>query len=101
MFKGINNPFSEGIIDDALNTGGKIVDNYNKSNDKLGYIGSGLNTVGTVADNMNDVLKHNTVDTRSIVARARNSILQFPIYVTQTIRVNEAQIIGGLFERVY
>lgn len=101
MFKGIDNPFSEGIIDDALNTGEKIVDNYNKSNDKLGYIGSGINSVGTVADTMNDVLKHITVDNSSIVARARNSILQFPIYVTQTIRVNEAQIIGGLFERVY
>lgn len=41
------------------------------------------------------------VDGRSIIARARNSVLQFPIYVTQTVRVNEAQIIARLFEHVY
>lgn len=44
--------------------------------------------------------KH-TVSTKSIIARARNSVLQFPVYVPQTIRVNEAHIIGKMFERVY
>lgn len=46
-------------------------------------------------------LGKNTVDTRSIIARARDSVLQFPIYVTQTLRYNEAQIIAKMFERVY
>lgn len=50
---------------------------------------------------INNVLNKHTVDTRSIIARARNSVLQFPVYVPQTIRVNEAHIIGKMFERVY
>ena len=37
----------------------------------------------------------------SIVARARNSILQFPVYITQGLRVDEAHVISKLFERVY
>lgn len=37
----------------------------------------------------------------SIVARARNSVLQFPVYVSQGIRVDEAHVISKLFERVY
>lgn len=43
----------------------------------------------------------NLVNNSSIIARAKNSVLQFPIYVTQGIRVNEAQIISKMFERVY
>lgn len=39
--------------------------------------------------------------TRSIIARSRNSVLQFPVYITNTIRVNEAHIIAKMFERVY
>ena len=38
---------------------------------------------------------------KSIIARAKNSIIQFPVYITKGIRVTEAQIISKLFERVY
>lgn len=48
-----------------------------------------------------DFLKNNKLNTSSIIARSRNSVLQFPLYITQTLRVNEAHIIGKLFERVY
>ena len=41
------------------------------------------------------------VDSRSIVARAQKSVLQFPVYITQSLRVNEAHIIAKMFERVY
>ena len=71
--------------------------------DKLASVNNnGVKKVRDVADTIqNGVLSKQTVDTRSIIARARNSVLQFPIYITQTLRVNEAQIIAKMFERVY
>ncbi len=47
------------------------------------------------------ILSKMRVDNRSIVARARNSILQFPCYITQSCPVAPAQTISKLFERVY
>ena len=109
--------FQEGMIDDSLkNTAKAIADvdideiskgwdnpddpvsNKSKMND--------INTKGIekARDSLGSIdktLGRYRVDTRSIIARARNSVLQFPIYVTQTLRVNEAQIISKLFERVY
>lgn len=41
------------------------------------------------------------IDGRSIVARSRNSIKQFPIYITQTTRVTVAHLLGKMFEKVY
>ena len=41
------------------------------------------------------------VDNRSIIARARNSVLQFPVYISQSSRTNEAHIYSQMFERVY
>lgn len=46
-------------------------------------------------------LSPHRVDTTSIVGRAKRSVLQFPIYMTQSVRVNESHTIGKLFERVY
>lgn len=48
-----------------------------------------------------DMLKDVGAYQPSIVARARNSVLQFPVYITQGIRVDEAHVISKLFERVY
>ncbi len=50
---------------------------------------------------IDDATDKHVLDNRSIVARSRNSVLQFPVYCTQSIRANEAQIISKLFERVY
>lgn len=61
----------------------------------------GTNKIGKQTDRIDKVISQSTVNTPSIIARARNSVLQFPIYVTQSIRVNEAHIISKLFERVY
>lgn len=47
------------------------------------------------------VYKDAIVDNRSIVARARNSILQFPVYVTQSCPVAPARIISDFFARYY
>lgn len=47
------------------------------------------------------ILKKARVDNASIVARARNSILQFPCYIAQSCPVTPAQTVAKLFERVY
>lgn len=53
------------------------------------------------ADQANRKLKENIIDGRSIIARAKNSVLQFPVYIVQTCRVNEAHILSKFFEKVY
>ena len=46
-------------------------------------------------------IKHE-VKGKSLTARARNSVLQFPVFITdRSIRVNEAHTISKFFERAY
>lgn len=61
----------------------------------------GLGPAGDTAKELDKMISKGRVDNRSIFARARNSVMQFPCYVTQTIPVNAAQIISKTFERVY
>lgn len=103
--------FQEGILEDSLKNAAdidavKIKEEWQSADKGLYKKAEILNDQGLQkgrdqADAIDKVLKKNVVDTRSIVARARNSVLQFPIYVPQTLRVNEAHIIGKMFERVY
>ena len=102
--------FTEGILDDALKSTadvdpGKIKEewkNAGSGHDKLKTINDeGIDKAQKSLGSIDRTLKKHTVDTRSIIARARNSVVQFPMYVTQTLRVNEAQVIAKLFERVY
>ena len=51
--------------------------------------------------NLENNLKKHTVNSRSIVAKASKSVMQFPVYVTQSIKAPEAHTIGKMFERVY
>ena len=64
-------------------------------NDEIGA--PTADALDTIASKLSGLAANNN----SIVARARKSVLQFPIYITQTLPVNEAHIIGKLFERVY
>jgi len=114
-----NDVFQEGIIGDSLKSTAKAIADVDVDEIKSGWDGSEDKDSATLSDkvkdidekgikkaegslkNISDTLGRRTVDTRSIIARARNSVLQFPIYITQTMRVNEAQIIAKLFERVY
>jgi len=41
------------------------------------------------------------LDSRSIVSRAKDSVLQFPIYITRVIETSHAHVIGKTFERIY
>lgn len=104
-------PFQEGILANALDKTADIdvqkIKNDWKNSDK-GIIDKartlndeGLQKGKDQADAIDRVRSKHTVDTRSIIARARNSVLQFPIYVPQHIRANEAHIIAKMFERVY
>lgn len=57
--------------------------------------------VSETLDKVDTKMDQHVINAKSVVARSRNSVLQFPVYCTQSIRVNEAQIISKLFERVY
>ena len=48
-----------------------------------------------------DLLRGNQMNTASIISRAKNSILQFPVYMTASIGFSTAQVISRSFERVY
>lgn len=82
----------------------KIKDDWNNS-DGVGKATVAADTTGVVADELDkkvsDIEKINRVDNRSIVARARNSVKQCPIYITQSIRAAEAHLIAKQFEKVY
>lgn len=107
-----SNILQESMIDDALKSAADVDVNAIKDawqdsdkglSDKLKTTNDeGIKKVGDTLKDIDDkVIKPNRVDNRSIVARAKNSVLQFPIYIAQTIRVNEAHIIAKMFERVY
>lgn len=61
------------------------------------------NLANTAADirTTSDELNKMRVKNKSIVARAKKSIFNFPIFISQSIRINEAHIIAKMFERVY
>ena len=105
--------FEEGIKDfakDATNAVldvdvNKVRDAWSNASGANGYLGviddTGKRGVDAL-DSIGKAISHDRkVDTRSLFARAKNSICQFPIYVSQSIRVNEAHIISKMFERVY
>jgi len=100
----VDDVIQEGMIGDALNAAKKAGDDIKNAQGVKGKVGAVNSKLDTAANKMSDIdgkVKSNIVKNDSIVARARNSVLQFPIYVTQTLRVNEAQIIAKMFERVY
>lgn len=104
-------------IDDGVDSKGNVILNkdgkpadpgiktrYNDA-DGVGKAAIAADTADQVVTKLNDrfddATRDHMVDGRSIVARARNSVLQFPIYVTQTIRGTEGHIIAKMFEKVY
>jgi len=103
--------FSEGMVGDVLKSASNvdvdaIKDVWNDADkgiyDKAKAVQDhGVDKVANRISDLDQSMNKHRIDNKSIIARSRNSVLQFPIYVTQTLRVNEAQIIAGLFERVY
>lgn len=70
----------------------------NASRPVINKANSAVDATGNWLDNAKS---RQGIDNSSIITRARNSVLEFPVYVSQSIRVNEAQILAGLFEREY
>ncbi|MCM1233258.1 MAG: hypothetical protein NC489_24335 [Ruminococcus flavefaciens] len=111
--KGTEKPFHESILDDSMKAAkaiGADADNIKKVwndaeagvMDKAGVINDEvLGNARKVTDSIDRATKAHRVDNRSIIARARNSVLQFPMYVSQSTRVNAAHTINKMFERVY
>lgn len=118
-FGSYETPYLEGLdfIKDALKItadvdADKVAEDWKAIKDSDGYAdGVGeLNKVvnkdilGPASDRVDKAataVKSVTPNRISIIARSKNSVLLFPVYITQTIRVNEAHIIAGLFDRVY
>ena len=112
-------PYTEGIVGDSMKAAADVakipVDDISDAfaaidkNAPSEYSGSVQKTNvaidkggKTIEDHLNDLTyRDSRITTKSIVARARNSVLQFPMYVTQSLPVNYAQTIAKLFERVY
>lgn len=97
--------FTESMIDDALKSTNAASKEAAKDVGPMTKLKNAENkTVGKAANTVNKLdrdIRRERLNNSSIIARARNSVLQFPVYVTQTIRVNEAHTISKLFERVY
>lgn len=103
--------FQEGLLEDSLSKAAdikvdKIKSDWNDAkkglNDKLSTLNNeGLNKAGDAADSINKFAGKHQVSAKSIIARARNSVLQFPVYVSHTCRVEAAHTIAKSFERVY
>lgn len=110
-FSDSSKSFNEGMINDVLKATSDIdvedilgdwrdtelttVDAIKGTDEK------GLSKASDLLDKVNAGLNKKRINSSSIVARARKSVLQFPIYISQGLRVNEAHIIAKLFERVY
>ncbi len=98
----------DNILDDTDKTYAQdIKDEWNAMKDSdttiegMGHAKNISKDIKDISGGIDSAIKSNEIDGRSIIARSRNSVLQFPVYVTQSIRVNEASIIARLFERVY
>ena len=111
-----NDIFTEGIIDDSLKAANIDTDKVKDDWDDMRNAATKEEAIGALnkvanddvlqplkddLDAVNRKVKNHSVDRRSLIARSRNSVMQFPVYITQTIRTNEAHIISKLFERVY
>lgn len=105
-------PFNESILGDTFKDlsgidGDKLKSDWEDSETATGKMRSiSDDIISPIKDktaNIEDELKKkgHIVDNRSIIARARNSILHFPVYISQSSRVNEAHIYSQMFERVY
>jgi len=105
----LNNIFNEGKIEDFLG-----IDNFSdianqiehdkQYNDGQGIpsiIAGNVKTSADTVDALRDLLGSNVVDTSSIIRKARNSILQFPVYISNNIPIKHARVIANLFEHLY
>lgn len=94
----MNNEIYESTLSDFMKSAAKELSDFN---DELKETRKKVDTVLEPAEEVNKFVSKNRVNTKSLVARAKNSVLQFPIYISNSTRATEAHIISKLFERVY
>lgn len=46
-------------------------------------------------------VKQLKINNKSIIKRSKDSIFYFPVYISSSIRINEAHVVAKLYERVY
>jgi hypothetical protein len=64
-------------------------------------VGDWADLLNTTTDSVTNAINSATTDRRSIIARAKNSIIQFPIYIVDNVNISAAHIVAKAFERVY
>lgn len=96
LYEDDNNPTpsSKGIMDriDGFST---------KANKVLDRVDDTISSVQDSDSITNKILKWSNGDRKSITSRTNNTILQFPIYISDNINVEIAQTISRAFERMY
>lgn len=102
MFK-LSDNFTESALKDALKDStqeseGSTLDDTAA---KLKNIQDTVEPISSIASKATGKIESKRNTTRSIVARARGSILQFPVYMSKSVPVAEAHTINKAFERVY
>jgi len=99
-----NNYFFEDNLKDLLNSRATEDDGSSETDelqDTLKDLKSKTYDVKDKIGTVDKYTKNHYLNRPSIVTRSKNSVIQFPIYVSSSLRVTEAQIISKLFERVY
>jgi hypothetical protein len=99
-----NNYFFEDNLKDLLNSRATEDDGSSETDelqDTLKDLKSKTDDVKDKIGTVDKYTKNHYLNRPSIVTRSKNSVIQFPIYVSSSLRVTEAQIISKLFERVY
>ena len=99
-----NNYFFEDNLKDLLNSRATEDDGSTESDelqDTLRDLKSKTDDVKDKIGTVDKYTKNHYLNRPSIVTRSKNSVIQFPIYVSSSLRVTEAQVISKLFERVY
>ena len=103
------NPGNANLNESVLSTmiqktddGLKFLDkNAEKIQPKLEPLGKYSDLIAGGATMLDKGISSLTKDRRSIIARAKNSVLQFPIYMVNTINISAAHTVSKTFERVY
>lgn len=107
--------FQEGILETSLKAAGvhtnalkNSIDQYKDGKKSLVDLGKDINTnavkpASKTLGKIDDVLLHpHKVGGASIIARAKKSILQFPVYISKSgVPVEAAHIVAKIFEKVY
>ena len=79
-----------------------MADFWNSIIDQGNKLGNELNKNAESLGDMVKGMKDEVIKGTSIIAKTKNSILQFPVYITNSgIRANEAHLFAKLLERVY